>query len=311
MKTCTSSAGSGMKAKPESGIPMNTKEFFDALISSLPSIHKQHAPSTKIHVFLKKIAREHIEKAFGSNDKVTIQFGPYGDLHLPYLKLGAVDTMSLFDLDELIMFSYYWINRNRYHKVLDIGANLGLHSLILDRCGLSVRCYEPDPFHYEHLTNNLNENKCHHVVPERSAVSNQNGQTEFIRVLGNTMSSHIAGSKANPYGELEKFKVPMVDIKDLISWPDLIKMDAEGHEKEILLATEPQNWKSMDAMVEIGTPENAGLIFNHFKGSSVNLFTQKTNWEKAIHLEDLPTSYKEGTLFISCKNSMPWSESEF
>jgi FkbM family methyltransferase len=285
---------------------LKTKEFFEELILSLPEIFRRHAPDSKIHIFLKKAARERIESAFGSDAQVTVPFGPFGDLKLPYLKMGAVDTMSLFDLDELIMFSFYWLNRDRYRKVLDIGANIGLHSMILDRCGMSVRCFEPDPFHFGHLKKNLEANGCGNVVPDSSAVSNRNGQTEFIRVLGNTMSSHIAGSKANPYGELEKFKVDMKDIKDLINWPDLIKMDAEGHEKEILLATVPEDWRTMDAMVEVGTPENAGLIFSHFRGSPVNLFTQKTNWQKAETLSDMPVSYKEGTLFISCKSAMPW-----
>lgn len=287
---------------------LKTKVFFEELILSLPEIQGQHAPDSKIHLFLKKIAREHIESAFGSDTQVVVPFGPFEELKLPYLKMGAVDTMSLFDLDELIMFSFYWLNRKRYSKVLDIGANIGLHSMVLDRCGFSVRCFEPDPFHFGHLKNNLDANRCGNVVPDASAISNRNGQTEFIRVLGNTMSSHIAGSKANPYGELEKFKVQVKDIKDLISWPDLIKMDAEGHEKEILLATEPENWKTMDAMVEVGTPENAGLIFSHFQRTSVNLFTQKTNWKKAKSLADVPISYKEGTLFISCKNEMPWGD---
>ncbi len=285
---------------------MKTKDFFDELILALPDIHRQHAPNSRIHLFLKKVARAQIESAFGSDSQVVVPFGPFGDLKLPYLKMGAVDTMSLFDLDELIMFSFYWLNRNRYRKVLDIGANIGLHSMILDRCGISVRCFEPDPFHFGHLQKNLEANKCGHVVPDKSAVSNRSGQTEFIRVLGNTMSSHIAGSKANPYGELEKFKVEIKNIRDLIGGNDLIKMDAEGHEKEILLATVPEDWRSMDAMVEVGTPENAAIIFEHFQGTSVNLFTQKTNWEKAETLSDMPISYKEGTLYISSKVGMPW-----
>jgi len=48
-------------------------------------------------------------------------------------------------------------------------------------------------------------------------------------------------------------------------------------------------------------------IFNHFNSLGVNLFSQKINWEKVTHLDDMPVSYNEGSLFISTKLTMPWS----
>jgi len=47
-------------------------------------------------------------------------------------------------------------------------------------------------------------------------------------------------------------------------------------------------------------------IFNHLKNIGVNIFSQKNSWEKVEKLEDLPTSHKEGSVFISQKLNMPW-----
>ena len=88
---------------------------------------------------------------------------------------------------------------------------------------------------------------------------------------------------------------------------DFVKIDAEGQEKVILLATNFKHWESTDAIVEVGTSDNALAIFNHFNSLGVNLFSQKINWEKVIHFDDMPKSYNEGSLFISTKLTMPWS----
>jgi len=58
--------------------------------------------------------------------------------------------------------------------------------------------------------------------------------------------------------------------------------------------------------VEIGTRVNANIVFEHFAGSGVNIFSQKLGWERATQAEDMPSSYKEGSIFISSKASMPW-----
>jgi len=59
-------------------------------------------------------------------------------------------------------------------------------------------------------------------------------------------------------------------------------------------------------MVEIQDENNAKAVYEHFNKMKVNLFPQKINWTQARTLDDMPTSYREGTLFISCKDKMPW-----
>ena len=84
-------------------------------------------------------------------------------------------------------------------------------------------------------------------------------------------------------------------------------MDAEGQEKVILLATNEKQWETTDMMLEVGSPENALAIYMHMTSLGVNMFSQKNNWNLASALSDIPTSYKEGSLFISTKTKMPWT----
>ena len=277
------------------------------LMAALPSLRAHHAPGSPVYELLKGIARRDVESLFADEQPCAKAFRPFGELIFPYHRMGAVDSLNLFDLDELILFSFYWVNRHRYRRVLDIGANLGLHAMLLSRCGFEVRAYEPDPQHYERLQQHLALNGCAHVETRNAALSSHAGVMPFIRVLGNTTGNHLAGSKPAPYGALERFPVAVEAIEPQARWADLIKLDAEGHEREILLAINPSTWHATDALVEVGSADNASAIYEHFRTLGVHLFSQHTNWQAVHARHQMPTSHHDGTLFITMKPAMPWA----
>jgi FkbM family methyltransferase len=289
---------------------MNASLILEALFLSLPSARRHHAPSSRLYPILKRLARREVEKLFADPRERVKNFPPFGALVFPYHKMGAVDSLNLFDLDELVIFSFYWANRARYRRVADIGANLGLHSILLSQSGFDVRAYEPDPRHFDILGRNLALNDCVRVEAVNAAVSSRRGVMEFVRVLGNTTGSHLAGSKENPYGDLERFPVAVEAVEPLIEWADLIKLDAEGHEKEILLATRREHWEKTDALVEVGCAGNAAAIYAHFEKLGARLFAQKINWRQVRDPADMPASYRDGTLFVTCKDEMPWGRTD-
>lgn len=282
-----------------------TTTILGTLIRTLPSVRDQHRITTGISQLLKLVARREVEALFSGCGAEAKEFSPFGDLIFPYHKMGAIDSLNLFDLNELIIFSFYEANRNRYHRVVDIGANIGLHSIILSKCGFEVRSFEPDPDHFEILRRNLELNQCVNVEANNAAVSAEAGAQEFVRVLGNTTASHLIGSR-DPYGELESFLVDVDSIKPLIEWADLIKIDIEGHESHVLLATSRDDWQTTDALVEIQNDVNARAVYDHFKNLGVNLFSQSVNWSRVDKVEDMPESYRDGTLFITSKSEVPW-----
>lgn len=281
---------------------------FEDIIASLPMIKQHHARQTSVYRVFEKLARQESEKLFdpkvSANPKILELFG---GIYFPYIQMGSVSSANLFDLDELIIFSFYLVNRNRYRVVLDIGANIGLHTTILAKCGYEVTLFEPDPSHFAKLQDVIAANHLQKIIAYQAAVSDRAGKSEFVRVLGNTTSSHLAGCK-QPYGEIEKFTVSVFDIRDLIRKFDLIKMDVEGHEAALIQATSGEDWNATDAMIEVGSVGAAQAIFNHLTEIHVRCFSQKTGWEEVHCLQDMPVCYKEGSLFISKKPSMLWTE---
>lgn len=285
---------------------MKKFDIINELIDLLPTIHNYHAPTTKLHIFLKSLARKEFENVFSEKTDSTFNFHPFGDIFFSYFKMGAVDSLDLFDLDELIIFSYYWNNKSKYKNVLDLGANIGLHSVILSKCGFNVRSFEPDPVHFEVLKNNLHSNNCLNVEPINAAISYKDGQMEFVRVVGNTTGSHLAGSKDYSYGDLERFSVNVNSIKPMLEWADLVKMDVEGHEKDIFKNTSPDIWRKVDVILEVQDEKSASIVFDFFKNSRINLFSEKTNWAQVKSIDDMPKNYHDGSLFITSKENMEW-----
>ena len=233
-------------------------------------------------------------------------YGPFGEISLPYFKMGAIDSLDLFGLDEMIIFSYYFNNRNRYTKVADLGANIGLHSMLMSKSGFQIEAYEPDPTHIEMIGKNFKLNSVDSVNLNQVAVSDVNRKTKFVRVLGNTTSSHIAGAKDNAYGDLETYDVDVVSAKEIFKNSDFIKMDVEGEEAKIILSTIKEDWKNVDMIMEVGNEKNKEAIFEHLNSIGVNMFSQKQAWKKVEVVGDMPANYKEGSLFVSLDNEMLW-----
>ncbi|WP_448951173.1 FkbM family methyltransferase [Labrys neptuniae] len=275
------------------------------LFAAIPTLPHRHSRTDPVWRLWDAVARQSIAGLFSSAIPAAVAFGPFGNLSFPYVEMGAINSLDLFGLDELILFSFYYANRHRYRRVVDFGTNIGLHSTIMVQCGFEVKSFEPDPHHIQILKRNLSLNQIS-VDLHEAAISVHSGEMEFTRVLGNTTGSHLSGAKAAPYGELEHFQVQVEAASPNLAWADLAKIDIEGHEGVLITGLPPEIWTNADAILEIGTAENARLVFEHLADSSVNLFSQKTGWARVVSLGDMPTSHREGSLFLSTKSEMPW-----
>ena len=285
-------------------IPMKISD----VIEVLPELAAHHARTSKVYEFIDHVSMSAVASAgFDSVNPAPVSLGRFGEVVFPYEKMGAVDSLDLFGTDELIIFAFYSVNRSRYRNVADIGANLGLHSILMSRCGWNVEAYEPDPDHITLLRRNLELNEANSVEVFEAAVSDSYGESEFVRVVGNTTSSHLVGAKRGAYGDLERFPVRVESIAEIMPKADFIKMDVEGQERKIILGTEKQHWDHTDMMVEIGSKENADAIFEYLEKIEVNAFAQKLGWGSVKSLKDMPASYKEGSLFLSRQTVMPWT----
>ena len=291
---------------------MNNQNILASWIDLLAAVPQRHSPKEGFYQILKEQARSEMMGIFSEEGLQSQQLSPSNNLSFPFFKMGNIDSTNLFDIDELIIFAYYKKRLSKYKNISDIGANIGLHSVMLDMLSSidsTIHSYEPDPVHFLRLTQNLSINQSKKVNPFEQAVSYKRGTVSFTRVLGNTTGSHISGQK-KAYGELETFDVETENFSNILKWSDFIKMDVENFEAEIIQNTKIDNWNNIDVMMEVGSEENASKIFSFFSESHVGLFSQINGWQKVKKVEDMPKSYKDGSLFISSADAYPWVENE-
>ena len=284
---------------------MRTSLDFLAISKTLPELHSLLFRGSDTYDLLEKMSRDLAVFTFGPEGQQHCELLPSIQIKLPYHDMGAINSTHLFGIDELILFAFYSKQRGRLINVADIGANIGLHSIVLAKLGFNVRAFEPDPSHLEKLRENLSLNGVTGVEVNEKAVSNDKGEVDFVRVLGNTTGSHISGAKES-YGEREAFRVKTERFADIMDWAQLIKLDVEGHEGEILTNTTASDWRGVDAVAEVGSIQNAALIFDHFNKLGVRLFSQKIGWKEAKAVHEMPSSHREGSIYISNKECVPW-----
>ena len=249
-----------------------------------------------------------IERLHGIDKSEILTLGELGNLNFPYFKMGNIDSGKLFGLDELILFSFYYANRNRFKKTLDLGANIGLHTLVMKKLGFQVISYEPDLIHLSQIEKvmNLNNLSTEGLTPK--AISDKRGAMDYIRILGNTTGSHLLGSKDEVYGPREVVRVEVDDILEVLNEGkfDFVKMDVEGHEVVLLNRITAQAIATTDIMLEIGSEKNAKEIFSTLSEKKIPAYAQKINWGRVEKLEDLPSHHTHGSLFLSMQGAPNW-----
>lgn len=218
------------------------------------------------------------------------------DVTFPNISMGNISSRHLFGIDELLIFKFYNENRHRYETVCDIGCNLGLHSVILCELGYTVTSYEPDPNHFKICADLLEKYPKSAAV--NAAISNYSGQASFTRILDNTTGSFI-NTKKQAYGPVEEFPVDVVDAASLECDFDLFKIDAEGSEVDILSSLNPETFDKSDFILELSTETSRRDFWELRSTLGLNAYSQMNSWRPVTKIDQLPTSHRQGSVFLS------------
>jgi FkbM family methyltransferase len=111
----------------------------------------------------------------------------------------------------------------------DLGANVGLYSLLFARRARQVVAFEPSPRNLAFLVRTHAANRCENVTVVPWAVSDADGMTRFT-AGPNIAQGHLstAGEQPTATTSLDSF------VRTFGVTPSLIKMDVEGAELAVL-----------------------------------------------------------------------------
>ncbi len=280
---------------------LQDKKEFEKIFELIPQIYKFHNTNTNLYKAFDKIIVDYISTV----ENETFEVHPFVNLKWPNISLGNLDSYNYFSMGEMIIYSYYWNNRDKYNIVFDVGGHIGIDTVILDKFGYEVYSFEPDPQIFKIMESNVKLNNCSNTHLYSKGMSDKVDILEFVRVKGNTTSSHILGEREF-YGEVDKFKIETMKFEDVGVTPDLMKINIEGHEKTLVPSIPKHIWDKCDVFIELHGEDCCKVIFKYFNKIGINIFSQKIGWDKVTSIDELPLTYKEGLIFVSSKSSMSW-----
>ncbi len=268
------------------------------IIKLLSKNEELQTPDSKIYSFFKKLLIVKYALHYSESDILKESLGI--KINFPMFSFGTINSRHFFGLDELLIHDFYIRNKNRYKYVADIGCNCGLHSKILCELGYQVDSFEPDQNHVEMSKKLLAGYENNNFY--QKAVSNYSGKAIFTRIINNSTGSYI-NDKKKSYGPTETYEVDVINAFDLSFKYDLIKMDIEGSEADVFSAFDPKVFEKTDFIAEVSTEDTRKLLWDLFSNLGIKVYAQKIGWKQISNIQDLPTSHREGSIFISQKNT--------
>lgn len=136
----------------------------------------------------------------------------------------------------------FWQLCEHARTILDIGAHIGVFSIVAAKCNPDARVYafEPLPRAYTRLTGNLAASGAENVIAYRLAAAAESGTATFYHV-GGVLPSSSSLSRQFMSGEpgLQQTEVDLVAVDDWagkqgIECVDLVKIDTETTEPQVL-----------------------------------------------------------------------------
>ena len=279
-------------------------------------LNLKDSKSLEKYIFSKKVYQSKIKEITNNfikkSQTSTLNLSEIGiDALLPFQKVGKNgSTFDLLAIEDLELFNLYKKIASNGNILVDIGANIGLHSLIWNKYGGISHGYEPDPSTFKKgielfKLNNLNLKEAEKdnikVLSEKNlyyyntAIGNdeQKNFEEFVRFRDNPTGNHLMGRKNNLYGNYEVIKVPIVNINSISRDVNYIKIDAEGADLEILsqiLSLKKSIFKKLNSIYLCDWRDtNAAGMLNLASKNNLKIYHGLTTFE----VTDAKSMYKE------------------
>lgn len=166
-------------------------------------------------------------------------------------------------------------NGNAGARFVDVGANIGLSTILMARLADTVFAFEASPKNAIFLRKNLELNRIGNVRVHVNAASHEAGSVR-IHEAGFGAGSHVVSSGHVAAHELSTVEVECLTL-DSLDLPriDFVKIDAEGHEPNVLAGA--RSLLRRDAPL-VYTEVNAWCL-SAFAGHSLGAFV-RTLWER-------------------------------
>lgn len=175
--------------------------------------------------------------------------------------------------------------------ILDLGANIGLHSLRVAKSNKYCKVYsfEPNPSVFKRLLYNVKKNNFSNILPFNKAVGSKADTIEFNCTSPTTGSKTQRGNEAKDsktFVEVNMTTLDKFDKRYMLPYIDIIKIDTEGSKYEIIKGSIQLFTKPKGIVMEFHPPQILGEI---------TTYLEKYNFKKIL-------VFKNYAYFLKIKN---------
>ncbi len=148
-----------------------------------------------------------------------------------------VDRRCYFLDEDAWLEKFIVQNLTAQDTYFDIGANIGLTTLLAAQVAGKIYAFEPEPRAYSRLQAHIRLNKLTNTEAYQLAISNREGSAALYQCINNdgshSMDQEFMATIGNTYAA--PIVVPTQPLNSLsLPMPTLVKIDVEGHEQAVL-----------------------------------------------------------------------------
>lgn len=181
--------------------------------------------------FLKNL----IKKGLGKDKIVT----RYNDFFIRTGVVSAIESNIIFDIyNETAILNIISKYAKKGFNFIDIGANIGLHSLTASKSNpdIEIFSFEPEPNNFSDFIKNISLNDFKNVRPFNIGLGDKKSVEKLYINEGWNKGKHSL--KQNVENTRKTINIPILkldDFSEIIDFENLIiKIDVEGFEKEVI-----------------------------------------------------------------------------
>ena len=130
-----------------------------------------------------------------------------------------------------------WLPYMRHSKIiLDIGANLGNHTLFWAKNTdyLAIYAFEPYQVSYERLRDNIANNHLSNVFPLNYGVGERNGYSKVVNFSEDNYGATTLDTVIRDSGDVRIISIDAFVSEQGLENVDFVKIDTEGFEESVL-----------------------------------------------------------------------------
>jgi FkbM family methyltransferase len=203
----------------------NNRKIVDEIrLRGMNLVREHHNTSNRSELFNIIINNKYFQKNYIATFNSDFYFTP-DKIQVDYINNGMAEPYR----GEINIINEYITKTKRCNTYLDIGVNIGTHSLVYSKIFKYIIAFEPDKYNYNQSKENLLINNVTNVKLLNKALGSKKG---FVKTFQHSNHSRgcIMTTFTNNKTDTEQITLDSLELNNI----DLIKIDVEGNELNVL-----------------------------------------------------------------------------